>query len=133
MSEVNIPLLRKAVEWAEAEAAKTEDCHWYQGSWAQDATNFRILREDFPQRYGNLATCGTAYCIAGHVAASIAGEENIDLCQFMVNVEGNEVAIPDFAKEQLGLGDRQADRLFNGGNSIEDVRRIAEQIAGEKL
>ena len=32
--QVNIPLLRKAVEWAEAEAAKPPElCEWEQGFW----------------------------------------------------------------------------------------------------
>ena len=80
MPEVNIPLLRKAVEWAEAEAL----------------------------------------CIAGKVAFDLTGN--------MSYFDAEPIA-----REALGLDNGQAIRLFNQWNDIEDVRRIAEDIAGERL
>lgn len=117
--EVNIPLLRKAVEWAEAEAAKPKSQSlWHQGAWSETAG------------------CGTAYCIAGYVAQVV--DARYEQSQ---NVEG--VHVSNFAAEALGIGG-QVDScgqenctctvdLFSASNTIADVRRIAEDIAGERL
>jgi hypothetical protein len=48
-------------------------------------------------------------------------------------VDGKDIHVSQYAARELGLGPDQAARLFNGDNSIEDVRRIAEAIAGEPL
>lgn len=107
-TNVNVPLLRKAVEWAEAEAAKpySEFCQWDQAEWVQ-------------QTY-----CGTRFCIAGYVAqlqdARFAGSSVVD---------GRTAQ--KVAAEALGCG--HASALFAVTNTIEDVRRIAEDLAGERL
>jgi hypothetical protein len=105
-SEVNIPLLRKAVEWAEAEAAKPEGGLWDQ-SWYITDDN----------------ACGTSYCIAGWVNVQ-NGAEGYD-----------QITDTSAAAESLGIPVWRGEdgHLFDGGNSIEDVRRIAEEIAGERL
>lgn len=116
MPDVNIPLLRKAVEWAEAEAAKpSAECHWYQGDYVT------------PMVQLGRSTCGTAYCIAGYIGQALderyahewdpAGLPRVDV----------------FAQGALGLRSEEANDLFGGNNTIEDVRRIAEDIAGERL
>lgn len=139
--QVNIPLLRKAVEWAEAEAAKPDPAsrEWFQGSWV---TYGRALAEDLVEdAYGEgkvdedsmgamveaLAPhCGTAYCIAGYIGQSLDERyKTTDL------VDG--VHVSTFAEQALGAPHREVVRLFDGGNTIKDVRRIAEDIAGERL
>lgn len=111
---VNIPLLRKAVEWAEAEAAKPDQtqCEWYQRQWVIPAADIG-------------RACGTCYCIAGYVAL-VSGIE-VD-CM----AEENAAAL-------LGINPRlhnSFEGLFAVDNTIEDVRRIADEIAagaGERL
>jgi hypothetical protein len=116
MSAVNIPLLRKAVEWAEAEAAKpVEQCQWYQGYWAVPA---EIIKRD----------CGTCYCIAGRVLHD-AGLPIDDY-----SAENNARA----AAGLLGIDWEEAmyGGLFSASNDIQAVRRKAEEIAaaaGESL
>lgn len=119
--QVNIPLLRKAVEWAEAEAAKP----WGLGEWYQAdtvVTNPTAIRKD-PE-------CGTCFCVAGFVAAQ--QDERFAVTPV---VDGRHAV--DVASEALGLPDGWAaltrGGLFSGGNTIADVRRIAEDIAGERL
>lgn len=134
--QVNIPLLRKAVEWAEAEAVKPPELReWEQAFWSLTPAqrdlrieNQRLSGEQPEDYYDNLSReayykapeCGTCYCIAGYVAA-IEG----------VKASGWETAY--VAEERLGLDSEDADALFSSTNTIADVRRIAEEIAGERL
>lgn len=111
----NIPLLRKAVEWAEAEAAKEdqEQSEWDQLYWRD--VGFRA--------------CGTTYCIAGYVC-EVSGEE------WTSGVTTANGAVPRVAADLLGLGQDDAWALFDAENSIERVREVAERIAeraGERL
>ena len=116
---VNIPLLRKAVEWAEAEAAKPPElCEWEQNYYSVDPHKHRIpiSRPATGERITKAAECGTCYCIAGYVS-----------------VMAGKVATAENAQALLGLDDDDAYALFHFENTIEDVRRIAEDIAGERL
>lgn len=111
MSELtpNIPLLRKAVEWAEAEAAKpAADRQWYQEDYETPA---EIIGR----------SCGTCFCIAGWVCHTIDGEVSDQ---------------PGYrAADLLGIDPDKhhgtETGLFWDYNSIQDVRRIAEDIASE--
>lgn len=124
MSEVNVPLLRKAVEWAEAENSKPPElCEWFQGSWVINApgdTEYDYRDEGVRRTLGLSPECGTCFCIAGYVQYVTTGSK-----------DGAEAEWT--AAKQLGLSYSQANKLFGGENGIEDVRRIAEKIAGEKL
>lgn len=115
---VNIPLLRKAVEWAEAEAAKPTGGLWIQQLWytRPDATGYEA---DLRERNGLTPECGTSYCIAGFVC----DVEGIDALGYW------DVS----AAKALGLSVSQCVPLFHASNTIADVRRIAEDIAGERL
>ncbi len=126
----NIPLLRKAVEWAEAEAAKTDGS----SLWNQAA-------------YAIATDCGTAFCIAGWTVANFAegvtvqpyptgyGEQPGELVS-VVHPDGRPVAWEREAQQLLGLTDAEAWDLFEVDNDIHRVRDLAEQIAarvGERL
>lgn len=120
---VNIPLLRKAVEWAEVEAAKPPELReWKQGDW-------RVT----PARAGEylpVPACGTTYCIAGYVCAVMGDKWLNDTSSGWL---ADHRSVPGAAASHLGLSQEVADELFRGRNTIEDVRRIAEDIAGERL
>lgn len=127
MSGVNIPLLRKCIEWAEAEAAKPRElCEWEQGFYMvpKSASDPRVSDgylwvDNF--RKTKAAGCGACYCIAGFVAITVHGE----------SIAYSEMDA--LAENALGLNMDQSSDLFEGDNTIEDVRRIAEEIAGERL
>ena len=123
MPDVNIPLLRKCVEWAEAEAMKLDqrESQWEQGAWVR-------MAEDIGRN------CGTCYCIAGYVTLMGEGIERDEVGIFgFRDVSGKTIFPCKYAQESLGLSDRQTGQLFRAANTIEDVRRIAEEIAGERL
>jgi len=153
MAEVNVPLLRKAVEWVEEQDKKPEiESEWYQGEWMvsdrqyawrmasegvaeyRDAMYARneYLSYDEQKKLVELASywlensCGTAYCVAGYVA-----QMHEPGFQTAHQVRGE--SIENYARKKLGLSQDQADQLFSGGNDAADVRMIAEFIAGEKL
>ncbi len=129
--QVNVPLLRKAVEWAEAEAAKPNGGSWEQGAWFVatdegdpnvvvpdwwDADSIRYRRE----MYEKTPECGTCFCIAGYTA-------------FMVDGVVDARTVEHRAARALGIDLDDAVVLFDANNTIADVRRIAEEIAGERL
>ena len=104
----DLPLLRKAVSWAEAEAAKTDGT----GLWNQT-----VYRVD--------VGCGTAYCIAGWTVYEAMG---MDVAA--------PLSVERVAQERLGLTSDEAWELFAVENSIERVRELAEAVAeraGERL
>lgn len=128
MSELNVPLLRKAVEWVEEQAALPEEqSAWYQGTWM---VNAELLERE----------CGTAYCMAGYIGQLL--DERYRESQ---TVDGVHVA--DFAGEALGLERPDAGELmggvgsmghafqplFHASNDATDIRRIAERLAGGPL
>lgn len=117
----NIPLLRKAVEWVEAQDALPEhERQWLQAMYVLPAEAPGTWLARLRATYNRPASCGTCYCVAGKIQHDLTGSEN-------------EVTARRVAMEALGLTDDQAFALFAGGNTAADVRRIAEDIAGERL
>lgn len=116
--QVNVPLLRKAVEWAEGEAAKPPElCEWWQGMWVTEPKDFAIETVfGMPKK---APECGTCYCIAGYICEVLGLD--------------TKRGYTEPSAEALGIDGDRAEDLFHGGNTIEDVRRIAEGIAGERL
>ena len=104
---VNIPLLRKAVEWVEEQNALPINVRvWNQRTWVYNSD------------------CGTTYCVAGKITHDLYPEwsaESVSSCAMSV------------AQEALKLTDDEARSLFQSDNSAVVVREIAEKIAGERL
>jgi hypothetical protein len=117
----NLPLLRKAVEWAEAEAAKTDGTgewnqHWYSSPTATG--------------------CGTAFCIGGWVVITTVPGSSVTASGSDIAIYGEWCHPGDVAQETLGLTDAERGDLFKSINTITDVRAAAERIAaraGEQL
>lgn len=129
----NIPYLRKMVEWVESEAKRTEGREWYQETWMSPGQE---AEADFNQQ---IDFCDTACCVAGKVALlegwrpqTYNGDPNSG---FTGNViKGGETRhASHVARDVLGLTEDQADDLFEACNTAEDIRAIAEEIAGERL
>lgn len=159
----NIDRLRAAVAWAEIEAAKGEDdSQWDQGVWVGEGELGRGRRittfnedPEFQNTYGPdrakevKVRCGTAFCVAGWachaegdkfvaVGYDYYGDFDIDPVPDYAVPKGSNTAydIGERARMLLGITDEEANELFAGNNSIQDVRRIARKIArrrGERL
>lgn len=117
MVTLNVELLRKAVEWAEAEAARPDQCEseWNQANWAVKGS--AIGR-----------SCGTAYCIAGWVVHEANGQKT---CTDYVGKASRLLGV--WPIDVLGY-----DGLFNGENTIVELREAAQELVdmyapGEKL
>jgi hypothetical protein len=144
--EVNVPLLRKAVEWAEESHAKMqarrERLAVIKGhSWWRDMPTETVMDADdeyeWDQNHWRMPVersgvdCGSACCIAGWVATQVDPDFAAGR-----NAKGEVVdsaAAAEIAREALGLSVGAGVSLFHSENSIEDVRSIAERIAGERL
>lgn len=137
MTEPNIPLLRKAVEWVETESQKDARVR----EW--DQTHWIFNRSPQARKMG---ACGTVYCVAGYVAhlegltKVRAGEEWLDpeavRQRFDMTSLSLGVVMAEVAKRLLGITDEEADALFNGKNDVYRIREIADAIAeraGEQL
>jgi hypothetical protein len=136
----NIPLLRKAVEWVEEqEALPWIDRNWWQGDYYVDplfwatimvctSANGKYRTASAQRRAAQLVAphCGSAYCVAGKIGADL--DERYATSQV---VDGVHVAA--VAREALGLDDGQAQLLFAGSNKAADIRRLAEEFAGQPL
>ena len=141
VSSVNIPLLRKSVEWAEAEAVKPwRFRQWNQQDWLKSSKDFwgqtrdafgRFIRGG--KRLQKDPSCGTCCCIAGWVALEAGAQEIPHMPGMCQTPDGELRVVAELARKELGLSYQQGSHLFNADNTIKDIRRIAEAIAGERL
>jgi hypothetical protein len=140
--EVNIPLLRKGLEWVEwQDTLPLIDSEWNQGDFVIDpevkafimiaGERFRSENRMTSGEMDALVTrvaphCGTAYCFAGYVGQLEDG-------RYATRDEVDGIHVGLFAQEQLGITDDQAEALFSADNTAHDIRSICEDIAGEPL
>lgn len=140
MTDVNIPLLRKAVEWVEEQAALPEiDCQWNQARWTTPPSiraGDLIYQVEGDVSHTALKQivnhCGTAYCVAGYIGQML-DERFVDEDRIFDETTGSFIHVADFAAEALGINGGEASLLFDALNGPADVRNVAESIAGEKL
>ena len=130
----NVPLLRKVVEWVEAEDNKPYmQREWLQADWMRRRTTEEQAK----------GWCGTACCVAGWVGmhSDVAQPQlvhnprtgEMDYSGMMEYPDGLLVHVEDYAQHVLGLNDVQAGALFAGGNGPATIRKLAEEFAGEAL
>lgn len=117
---VNIPVLRKAVEWVEEQdkfPAETRSWNQY-GIITSEEYRVRSLKHE--------QGCGTGYCIAGYIAETFAPEEL---------AAGQPVIRTAMRVLNLTLHDliTTGQTLFAAENSAAQIRTYAEKLAGEKL
>jgi hypothetical protein len=148
VSNVNVPLLRKALEWAEGEAAKPPtQSEWHQGGWRckPHAHAMLLAEEECTGEYGvnvrrwNAVTeqltpeCGASYCIAGYITMVVHHME-FDDSWHRDNEHVSTVASRLLGIEPPRCRSRpEKGHLFCASNSIRDLRRIAGKLAGERL
>lgn len=73
--------------------------------------------------------CGTAACAAGWTAL-LTGKEISDRCE--VQHDFKTMAVRDYAREVLGLTWGQAENLFCGNNTRDDMDRIFAELLEEQ-
>jgi hypothetical protein len=112
VSELNVPLLRKTMEYIEAHPQE-----WDQDEWVAKGS------------------CGTTMCFAGTAAylmgAVMDPRVDVSMCTLP---DGSSKNIEWYAAEQLGLTVAQARAIFY--SSVEDprhMREVVELVVGEKL
>lgn len=130
---VNVPLLRKALEWVEYQASlPLIDREWRQEGFITLPENIAAMMLKFTPVYEGTKLeqvanhCGTAYCVAGYVGQLLEPAYALD------EFHGGQ-HVGEFAKQELGLTNGQADALFDGCNSAQTIRALCEQFAGEAL
>jgi hypothetical protein len=120
---VNTDVFDRAIGAIEAEPET-----WRQSSWGLETE------------------CGTSYCLAGHVVVQ-AGYQMDWVGGYLLNTgerfrAASECRLPDgeilpirwAAMKLLGITVTEADYLFHGGNSLEDLKWMGKAIAnGESL
>jgi hypothetical protein len=147
-TEVNIPLLRKIVEWVEEQGDLPYHLsEWDQQMWVKDSAcrryEIKIAARDYdetkdPWDYdyweerlaksvGHESDCGTSYCAAGRIASWHDPD-------YLTTARPEDKPHADtFAAQLLGVDSRDATALFGANNTPETFRQIAEEIAGERL
>lgn len=75
-------------------------------------------------------SCGTAMCVAGHAVVKVGRQLRWDDDDQTVtcSVVGTTASISSVATDVLRLQSHDANRLFWGGNSLDDLWRIAGEI-----
>jgi hypothetical protein len=118
--ELDVPLLRKAVEWVQTEAKRpVKESEWCQGEW-------RVFGRDMGR------TCDTVYCVAGYVA-TVVGTKWVDYPSrdgslYAGFFDSDDRSASVIARKALGLDADEARALFHGNNSAKRVLEIAREI-----
>lgn len=126
----NLPLLRKIL--AQIDAVPES---WVQSTWGLvwNSLTGDIIADQRRQSGQARATCGTAYCIAGHVAVLTGWEPSGwsmgEASSYWMDEDGRERRVSVIARDALGLTNEEAEMLFHGDNSRSEVQLLAEIIA----
>lgn len=126
---VNYKLLDEIMEFIEAHPET-----WHQASWFQHLdpetgdSKWHVTIEEVSERN----SCGTSFCFAGHVAlhegfpsppldSNESWERTIDGERWPEHVD-------TFAMNRLGITTAQADALFDGDNTMTDLRNMVTAL-----
>lgn len=138
MSDINVPLLRKTLDWAHEEWQKKrrgEISEWNQGAWMASTVDLYYGRQAMVIEALRQGTaCGTACCIAGKVALE-AGWHTVVSGGLggTLSREGEMSDAYSVGMELLGLDEEQAMALFSGSNTIWSLYAIAGAITNGEI
>lgn len=128
---LNVDLLRRHVEWVEAQDGLPEgERDWDQGYWLSPKAgsvdeSVEILRG---RREWD---CGTYRCLAGNIALEGGGRPASG--SGVILPDGQLVWVEKYAAELLGIDRPELAILFDSLNTAVDIRREAERLAGGPL
>lgn len=141
MNGPNIPMFRKLVEWVEEQDQFDEnDREWRQESWLRDTVRGKKSETNFMLQ--NVNFCGTQVCVAGKAAlldgwTPVFTTDEVGVVDswytMVVEKDGFRSNLDEVATKALNITYEEASYLFEGDNTAKDVRRIAEEICGERL
>jgi hypothetical protein len=134
----DVAKLRLVLKYIEEELAKeaapssaTRAAGWDQAWWGVSRSDLAV-----EPRWD---TCGTAFCFAGWTAVLdgvqplwervvLSNGEQVWACTDIRHGNGQCDPVELHAQDSLGLTGEQADNLFFADNTIDDLRRIVQEI-----
>ena len=131
---IDIPKLRKLVEWVEEQDVLAEsDRVWDQELWFHQDRSVVVAIEALHNKYDPY--CGTSMCAAGKLAFDDGWKPvwDSDGHSDRAEKDGVEKYYSQIGAEVLGLAYEAEYELFNANNNAGDIRAIAEDYAGERL
>ncbi len=140
---INVKAVMDAWDWVSYKAGQDGEPHWYQDAWAQRWKEHQagaivpgLTSVGAAERY---SFCGTTYCLAGylareHVAHQGDGEGELIMGSRVTNHEGDILTVnaavgwTQIGAFILGITLPEANLLFTGSNTKEDIRRIFNDL-----
>lgn len=128
---LNVKLLREVLDYIKANPQK-----WNQDAWFKVSVDKQgePIFNKVTLQFEEVNSCNTALCFAGH-AALMSGFDAPPRYDYEVwrgwgpgLPKGERMDVDQYATEVLGLSTNQADVLFNGDNSLEDLERIVGKL-----
>ncbi len=130
---INVPLLRKVLELITA-----QPWTWNQETWA--CVNKPEQAEERAEEYGvSTKECGSAFCLAGHVAHLAGRLMKVSRFDYVTAIYAAEYVMDDgsaigtYAERELGLTLEQADALFEAGNSLFSLWKLASEYTNGEI
>jgi len=118
---INVPLMRKVLEYIEANPEEHD-----QATWGHKRDGDPLRGE----------WCGTVACMAGHTVLLTANPEIKSQWVFgylEVYVNGERKGIAKTAAGELGLDEKQKDRMFHQAETREDLWRMAHEFTDGEI
>lgn len=119
---VNVELLDETMNHIRNNPQKWRQSAWYawldeDGKLAQDVVTVEVEEVN---------SCGSAMCFAGHAAlkSGFPAPPSENWKQWTATIDGKLMDVSDYAKKKLGLNWEQADVLFGGDNTMEDLETM---------
>lgn len=123
----NVELLRETLQYI-----KNNPQSWRQDVWFThiDPETGRRVESVIEVEVEEVNSCNTAFCFAGHAAlkSGFPAPPKESYSQWTAEIDGKTVHVDTYAASKLGITYDQADVLFSGENSLEDIETIVEAI-----
>ena len=144
----DIARLQKVIDFTlslpqlDEEGSETADRYWDQSTWCRKVTqagSIAVYRTDVTVAEQGLLNaqghpCKTAMCVAGNAIAMFGETGTRFICGGKVEIPsmpGRFVSARTYAAGLLGIGTDEADLLFEGRNTAENIREIAAAIIAD--
>lgn len=130
---VNFELLDSVLEYIKAHPTTWRQESWYKIVDRDTGAMVNIVKEE--ETVEEVNSCGASFCFAGHVAIREGfpnpPKSNDDSwTRLALDSDGYSYHqdVSDFAETVLGLTWSQADTLFDGANTLQDLEEIVEGL-----